>query len=121
MLSELTTTIPVWAALAITVAFLLALAKLYPAKLYLVQIKFNYTKGTTLMQFKKVPNILARIFFYSTPTIVRYIGNNRQWHTFHQMKPWKKITSKRMIQFLWNEETREHVIYKRRTVKKARA
>lgn len=105
---------------AITLAFLLTLAKLYPAKLYLFRIKFKYANRQTMIQFNRVPNILARIFFYSKPTIVRYIGNHRQWYTFVEMGPQKKITNPRMIHFLWSEEAREHIAYKKRTVKKVR-
>lgn len=114
-------TYPYHIAAIIALIVLLAMALLFPAKLVLFRVKFNYTKDNTLMQFKKRPNLLARIFFYSKPSIVIYIGKGRRWFTFKNMGPHKQITSQRMKTFLWREEEREYTIYRKRTVKKERA
>ncbi len=108
-------------ALVIAAAFLLTLALVYPATLHLFRIKFNYANGQTLMQFRRVPNILARIFFYSKPTTVLFIGNGRHWHTYKQMKAMDKVTGRRKVNFLYSHELRELIEYKRRTVNKHRA
>ncbi len=111
-------TYPVQTAVAIALVFMLILALTYPATLYCFRVKFNYTHGNTLMQFWKQPNILARIFFYSKKTQVRYIGHVNHWHTFPKMH---RVKSKRMIAFLNMEEKQSKMMYDKRTIKKVRA
>ena len=114
-------TYPWQIALAIVAAFLIVLALVYPASYIVFRVKFKYANGQTLMQLRKTPNILARIFFYSKPTTVLYIGNNKRWFTFHRMKAMQQVTNPGMVRFLHSEEMKSYIDYKRRTVKKERA
>lgn len=114
---ELINQYPWQVALAIGATFLILLALVYPASLYCFRVKFNYTRGNTLMQFWRKPNILARIFFYSRRSQVRYIGRRNNWRTFPACY---RVKSKRMIDFLNAEEYQSKVMYDKRTIKKIR-
>lgn len=115
---SLITTYPIVTACIIALCVLLVMALVFPARLYLFRIKFRYIDHYTLMQFHRRPNILARILFYSTPTIVRYIGHGSKWKVFqtHEI-----VKSKRLVAFLHKQESKEALEYQIRIRKKVRA